>query len=431
MLDIKFIRENSDVVKKAIKDKGLKLDLDALLKLDAEKRKLSAEMEGLKCNKNALSEEIAKIMMGQKSGATDLVSDAKALSQKIAKIKPKVEEIEQKLAKMLLRVPNICHKSIPVGSGSRDNKVVRNWGRPPKPNFKLRNQLELAEYLGIIDFARATKLTGSHFVLFMGAGARLERALYNFMLDLHTKKHGYTEVFPPYLVNRASMTATGQLPKLEEDMYRLKDDDYFLIPTAEVPVTNIHRNEIFKEKNLPKYYAAYTACFRREAGSYGKDTRGLTRVHQFDKVELVKFVKPEDSFDELESLVKDAEEVLQLLELPYRVVMLCSGEISFAASKCYDLEAWAPASKTWLEVSSCSNFTDFQARRANIKYRSSKTNKLEYVHTLNGSGVALARTVIALLENHQDCDGNISIPEALRPYMDGQSKIRPQENTIL
>ncbi|UCB57321.1 MAG: serine--tRNA ligase [Candidatus Omnitrophota bacterium] len=428
MLDIKFIRENPKEVKKAIKDRGLKLDLDALLELDAQKRKLTTEMEELKCKKNLLSEQIAQMMVGQKVGAKDLVSDAKTLSQKIAQIKQKVEEVEPELSNMLLNVPNICHKSVPVGSGPRNNKIVRSWGKPLKPTFKLRNQLELAEHLGIIDFTRASKIAGSNFVLFMGQGARLERALYNFMLDLHTKKHGYTEVFPPFLVNRASMTGTGQLPKLEEDMYRLKDDDYFLVPTAEVPVTNIHRNEVFKEEELPKYYTAYTACFRREAGSYGKDTRGLTRVHQFDKVELVKFVKPEGSFEELESLLKDAEEVLQLLEIPYRVVILCTGEVSFAAAKCYDLEAWAPASNMWLEVSSCSNFTDFQARRANIKYRRTTTGeqrKTEYVHTLNGSGVALARTLIALLENHQKSDGSVSIPKALVPYMDGKTEIKP------
>ena len=424
MLDIKFIRENPDAVKKAIKNRGLSLDLGALLKLDTEKKRLLAQMEDLKHKKNLLSEQIAQMMTSKKAGAKDLVSNAKLLSQKIAKIKQKVGEIEPKMGSLLLNVPNICHKSVPVGSGPRGNKVVRSWGKPPKPNFKLRNQLELCEHLGIIDFVRATKLTGSNFVLFMGAGARLERALYNFMLDLHTKKHGYTEVLPPYLVNRASMTGTGQLPKLEEDMYRLKDDDLFLIPTAEVPVTNIHRNEVLKEEELPKYYTAYTACFRREAGSYGKDTRGLTRVHQFDKVELVKFVTPESSFDELKSLVKDAEEVLQLLEIPYRVVVLCTGEVSFAGSKCYDLEAWAPASKIWLEVSSCSNFTDFQARRTNIKYRQAATKKLAYVHTLNGSGVALARTVIALLENHQRPDGSIAIPKALQPFMDGQTEIR-------
>lgn len=430
MLDIKFIRENVDIVKKMIKNRGLNLDLNTLLKLDEEKRKLTAEMEDLKYKKNLLSDQIAQMMAGQKSGAKDLVSDAKALSQKINEMKQGVEESKQNLANFLLSVPNICHKSVPVGSGSKANKVIRSWGKTSKPNFNLRSHIELAEHLGIIDFVRATKIAGSNFVLFMGDGARLERALYNFMLDLHTKKHGYTEVFPPFLVNRASMTATGQLPNLEEDMYRLKDDDYFLIPTAEVPVTNIHRNEVFKEQELPKYYTAYTACFRREAGSYGKDTRGLTRVHQFDKVELVKFVRPDDSFDELESLVKDAEEVLQLLEIPYRVVVLCTGELSFAGSKCYDLEAFSPVGKVWMEVSSCSNFTDFQARRANIRYRSSKTNKSAYVHTLNGSGVALARTVIAFLENHQQSDGRVAIPKALLPYMDGQTEIKPKK-TIL
>ncbi|MBN2097784.1 MAG: serine--tRNA ligase [Candidatus Omnitrophica bacterium] len=428
MLDVKFIRENADLVNKAIKSRGLKLDLDAVLKLDTEKRKLASEMDDLKHKKNLLSEQIAQMMLSKKAGAKDLVGTAKSLSQKIAKIEDKVGEIEPKLASSLLNIPNICHNSVPVGSGPQQNQIIRSWGKPAKFNFKLRNQLEIAQHLGIIDFVRAGKITGSNFILFMGQGARLERALYNFMLDLHTKKHGYTEVFPPFLVNRASMTGTGQLPKLEEDMYRLKDDDYFLIPTAEVPVTNIHRNEILQEEQLPIYYTAYTACFRREAGSYGKDTRGLTRVHQFDKVELVKFVKPEQSFDELESLLKDAEEVLQLLELPYRVVMLCTAEVSFAGSKCYDLEAWAPASQSWLEVSSCSNFTDFQARRANIKFRRRKDDgrtTTEFVHTLNGSGVALARTVIALLENHQDEKGNIVIPKALVPYLDGQREIKP------
>ncbi len=431
MLDIKFIRENVAALKKMVKNRGLDLDVDALIKLDAERRKLTSEMEELKYKKNTLSDEIAKMMAGEKAGAEDLISDAKTLSQKIAEIKPKVDEIEQKMANFLLNVPNICHSSVPVGSGAKRNKVVRSWGKPAKFDFKLRDHLELSEELGIVDVTRAAKMTGSNFVLFMGEGARLERALYNFMLDLHTKKHGYTEVSVPYLVNRASMTATGQLPKLEEDMYRLKDDDLFLIPTAEVPVTNIHRNELLIEEELPRRYAAYTACFRREAGSYGKDTRGLTRVHQFDKVELVKFVTPEESFKELESLVKDAEEVLQLLEIPYRVVALCTGELSFAASKCYDLEAWAPASEAWLEVSSCSNFTDFQARRANIKYRAFNRNSSSYVHTLNGSGIALARTVIALLENHQTAKGNISVPKALQPFMDGQTEIGPQKNRVL
>ncbi|MFC1631236.1 serine--tRNA ligase [Candidatus Omnitrophota bacterium] len=427
MLDIKFIRENPDLVRKNLKDRGVQLDLAALLRLDEQKRKLTTEMEELQYKKNKLSEQIAKMKKVKGTSGQDLVGESKLLSQKIAEIKEEVDGIQPKLANLLLNIPNICHKSVPIGTGAADNQVVRTWGVPLKPKFKLRNQLELAEHLGVIDFTRATKVTGSNFVIFTGQGARLERALLNFMLDLHTKKHGYTEVFPPYLVNRASMTATGQLPKLEEDMYRLKDDDYFLIPTAEVPVTNMHRNESFQEKELPRYYTAYTACFRREAGSYGKDTRGLTRVHQFDKVEMVKFVKPQGSFEELESLLKDAEEVLQLLELPYRVLTLCTAEISFAGSKCYDIEAWAPASQLWLEVSSCSNFTDFQARRANIKYRGAETRKLDYLHTLNGSGIALARTVIALLEHHQTPKGTVKIPKALRPFMDGQKEIKPKD----
>ncbi|MFH1245146.1 MAG: serine--tRNA ligase [Candidatus Omnitrophota bacterium] len=424
MLDIKFIRENADIVKKGIQAKGVQLDIDSLLNVDEEKKKLSIEMEELKHKKNLLSDEIAKMMLENKAGVKNRVDTAKALSQQIDGIKEKVAVLEQKQAVFLLNIPNICHNSVPEGLNSKQNKVVRTWGKPASANSKLRNHVELAEHLGIIDFGRAAKITGANFVLYMGAGARLERALYNFMLDLHTKKHGYTEVFPPFLVNRASMTGTGQLPKLEEDMYRLKDDDLFLIPTAEVPVTNIHRDDILKEEDLPRYYTAYTACFRREAGSYGKETRGLIRVHQFDKVEMVKFVHPDKSYDELETLLQDAEEVLQLLELPYRVVLLCKGEVSFSASKCYDIEAWAAGSQMWLEVSSCSNFTDFQARRANVKYRSSDSKKLAYVHTLNGSGVALARTVIALLENNQRPDGSVAIPKALVPYMDGKTELR-------
>lgn len=424
MLDIKFIRENAEIVKKGLENKRVTLDIAGLLNLDEEKKKLTLEMETLKHRKNLLSDEIARMMLEKKPEAKTLVAEAKTLSQKIGEIEGKVGELEQKQAISLLNIPNICHNSVPVGADSKGNQIVRTWGETTPAAFDLRNHIELAEHLGIIDFARAAKITGANFVLFIGAGARLERALYNFMLDLHTKKHGYTEVFPPFLVNRASMIGTGQLPKLEEDMYRLKDDDYFLIPTAEVPVTNIHRNDILEEKDLPRYYTAYTACFRREAGSYGKDTRGLTRVHQFDKVEMVKFVHPDKSYAELETLLQDAEEVLQLLELPYRVVMLCTGEVSFSASKCYDIEAWAAGSQTWLEVSSCSNFTDFQARRANIKYRSASTRKLSYVHTLNGSGVALARTVIALLENNQRPDGSVRIPPALAPYMDGKTELR-------
>jgi len=342
----------------------------------------------------------------------------KPVSQKIVDLETKVEDISQKIAKITYIIPNIPDKSIPIG-GPENNKIVKSWGKNPNFDFNPKSHIELAEALDIICFGIAAKITGSNFILYKGLGARLERALINFMLDMHTKKHGYTEIFPPFLVNRRSMTGTGQLPKLEEDMYRLKDEDLFLIPTAEVPVTNIHSGDVLEEKDLPVRYTAYSACFRREAGSYGKDTRGLIRVHQFDKVELVKFVKPEGSSDELEKLLNDAEEVLQALELPYRVVMLAAGDISFAAAKCYDIELYAAGTDAYLEVSSCSLFTDFQARRANIRYRDKNTKKPNFVHTLNGSGVALPRLVVAIMENYQNKDGSINIPKALVPYMDG------------
>jgi len=425
MLDIKFIRENTEVVKKAVKDKGFKVDIDEFIKLDKEKRALTTEVEALKYEKNKKSDEISALMQ-KKQNAKDIIDSMKIVSQKITEIEAKVEDIDKKLTYFIYNIPNIPHSSVPVGSGPAANKVVKECGKVPNFKFELKDHMILANSLDIIDFGRAAKITGSGFALYKGLGARLERALYNFMLDLHTKKHGYLEIFPPFLVNRRSMTGTGQLPLLEEDMYRLKDDDYFLIPTAEVPVTNLHANEVLDEKDLPIYYTAYTACFRREAGSYGKDTKGLIRVHQFDKVELVKFVKPETSFDELEKLLKDAEEVIELLELPYRVSMLSTGDMSFSASKCYDIELWAPGTKKWLEVSSCSNFTDFQARRANIKYSpqpTAQSPKPKYVHTLNGSGVALARLVVAILEIHQNEDGSVNIPKALQPFMDGIEKI--------
>jgi seryl-tRNA synthetase len=426
MLDLKFIRENKDKVKEAIRNRGLKLDIDDMLNLDEERRKLLVETETLKAQRNKANDEIAFIMKVKKN-PKELIEKMKAVSQKIADFDKKMEEIDQKLAKFMYAVPNIPDKSVPVG-GAECNKIVKSWGKTPTFDFNPRSHIEIAELLGIISFGTASKITGSNFVLFMGAGARLERALINFMLDMHAKKHGYKEVFPPFLVNRRSMTGTGQLPKLEEDMYRLKDDDLFLIPTAEVPVTNIHANEVLDEERLPIYYTAYTACFRREAGSYGKDTRGLIRVHQFDKVELVKFVKPEASFDELEKLLKDAEDVLQALELPYRVNLLATGDISFAAAKCYDIEVYAAGTDAYLEVSSCSCFTDFQARRANIKFKPANrpTGKPanEYVHTLNGSGVALARLVVAILENYQNKDGSVNIPKALISYMDGLEIIK-------
>jgi len=424
MLDIKFIRDNTNVVKDALKARNLKLDLDELLALDEERRKLLVETEGLKAERNRANDEIASLMKAKKN-PKEIIDRMKGVSQKIANFDKKVGEVDQKLTNLLYLVPNIPDKSAPIG-GPDCNKIIRSWGKTPTFDFNPRNHVELSEILGIISFGIASKISGSNFVLYMGQGARLERALINFMLDLHTKKHGYKEVFPPFLVNRRSMTGTGQLPKLEEDMYRLKDDDLFLIPTAEVPVTNIHSGDVIDEEKLPIYYTAYTACFRREAGSYGKDTKGLIRVHQFDKVELVKFVKPDTSAEEHEKLLKDAEEVLQMLGLPYRVILLATGDISFAAAKCYDIELYAPGTDAYLEVSSCSNFTDFQARRANIRYRP-KGKKAEFLHTLNGSGVALARLVVAILENYQNKDGSVRIPEVLVPYMDAQTVITPEK----
>ncbi len=427
MLDIKFIRDNPEVVKAALKSRNSKLSVDELLTLDEERRKLLVETETLKAERNKANDEISAAIKAKKN-PKELIDKMKVVSQKVADLDKKVGEFDQKLTNLLYIIPNIPDKSVPVGSPG-NNKIVRSWGKTPTFDFNPKNHMELADILGIISFGIASKISGSNFVLYMGQGARLERALINFMLDLHTKKHGYKEIFPPFLVNRKSMTGTGQLPKLEEDMYKLKDDDLFLIPTAEVPVTNIHSGDVIDEEKLPIYYTAYTACFRREAGSYGKDTKGLIRVHQFDKVELVKFVKPETSNDEHEKLLKDAEEVLQLLNLPYRVILLATGDISFAAAKCYDIELYAPGADAYLEVSSCSNFTDFQARRANIRYKPAnrQTGKpaTAYLHTLNGSGVALARLVVAILENYQNKDGSVNIPKALVPYMDGAEVIKP------
>jgi len=421
MLDIKFIRENLDLVKQSLHNRNLKFDLDVLLKIDDSRRKILLEVEALRAQQNKANDEISALLKA-KQDPKEKIASIKGISAQASSLEEKLKETETELNKILLIIPNVPHSSIPVGDATKA-QIVRSWGEQRQFDFKPATHIEIAQNLDIIDFTRATKITGSNWILYKGLGAKLERALINFMLDLHTKKHGYTEVFPPFLVNRASMTGTGQLPKLEEDMYRLKDDDLFLIPTAEVPVTNIFRDEVLNEENLPVYYTAYTACFRREAGSYGKDTKGLIRVHQFDKVEMVKFVKPETSYDELEKLVGNAEAVLQALGLTYRVVVLPTADISFAASKCYDLEAYAPGIDKWLEVSSCSNFESFQARRANIRFRRKDTKKLDFVHTLNGSGVALARTVVAILENYQQKDGSVIIPEVLRPYFDGKEKI--------
>ena len=421
MLDIKFIKENQDLVRQSIKNRALKINIDTIIKIDDARRKALSEFEELASQRNKANDEIG-VLLKEKKDAKAKISSMKEISRRIGELEVQIKEQQVELNKLLLNIPNVPHVSLPVGDVSA-NKVVRSWGKEKVFNFKPLSHIEICQNLDIVDFNRATKITGSNFILFKGWGAKLERALINFMLDLHTNKHGYTEIFPPFLVNRASMLGTGQLPKLEEDMYKLKDDDLFLIPTAEVPLTNMFRDEILEEEKLPVYYTAYTACFRREAGSYGKDTKGLVRVHEFDKVEMVKFVKPEDSFEELEKLVINAEEVLQLLELPYRVVMLATQDLSFSASKCYDLEAYSAGTQKWLEVSSCSNFESFQARRANIRFRRKEGKKIEFVHTLNGSGIALARTVVAILENYQQEDGSVLIPKALQPYLNGQERI--------
>jgi seryl-tRNA synthetase len=421
MLDIKFIRENPDKVKEALRNRHTDLDIDTLLQLDKEQRRLMVEVDGLKNRRNIESEKIAVLKKDGRDAGSN-VSEMKLVSQKIKELDQKVGDLSIKIHNLVMLIPNIPHYSIPVGPNADSNKTIKEWGKFPNFKFKPLNHVVIGEKLNIMDFSKSAKLSGSGFSFFIGDGAKMVRALINFMLDMHTQKHGYKEIWPPALVNRQSMTATGQLPKLEDDMYKLKDDDLFLIPTAEVPLTNMHRDSILSSDELPLYYTAYTPCFRREAGSYGKETKGLSRVHQFDKVEMVKFVRPETSCDELENLLKDAEDVLQSLKLPYRVRILSTGDISFAASKCYDIELWAAGSNMWYEVSSCSNFENFQARRGNIKFKDKKTGKLSYVHTLNGSGVAFARLIIAILENYQQKDGSVGIPKALQKYM-GKKKI--------
>jgi seryl-tRNA synthetase len=422
MLEMKFIRENAHRVRQAIKNKGEKADLDLLLSLDEKKRKLLIQADELKHERNVVSEKIAR-MKKEKQDADSTIAEMRKVSQQIGSLDNELRQLEEQINSLLLTIPNVPHESVPVGADEEANVVVKTWGELPKFDFEPRPHWELGQILGILDLPRAAKITGSGFLVLTGKGARLQRGLINFMLDLHTKKHGYTEVLPPFLSNRPSMTGTGQLPKLEEDMYLCEKDDLFLIPTAEVPVTNLHREETLREEDLPIYYTAYTACFRREAGTYGKDTRGMIRVHQFDKVEMVKFVGPETSYDELETLLQNAEEVLQLLKIPYRVRVLCTGDLSFSAAKCYDIEAWCSGLGNFQEVSSCSNFEDFQARRMQVKYRPRGGGKPRYVHTLNGSGMALPRTMIALMENYQTGKGTVVVPEALRPYVDGMDEI--------
>jgi seryl-tRNA synthetase len=420
MLDIKLIREKEADVRAALMKRGSIFKLEEVLAADRRRRALLTEVEGLKSQRNAVSKEIGALKK-QGQSCDEQQAAMRTVGDRITALDNEVRGVDQELEAALLQIPNLPHAGLPVGPDKESNRVARTVGTPRVFDFKPKGHVELGEALGLFDFARATRMTGAGFPLFIGVGARLERALIQFMLDIHTQEHGYTEVSPPFVCNPAAMTGTGQLPKMAEDMYRVNADDLYLIPTAEVPVTNLYREEII-EQALPIRLTAYTPCFRREAGAAGRETRGLIRVHQFDKVEMVKFVEPETSYAELETLVADAEDILKRLELPYRVLELCTGDISFAAAKCYDIELWAPGQNDWLEVSSCSNFESFQARRAGIRYRR-KDGKVDFVHTLNGSGVALPRLVVALLENGQQADGSIVLPKALSPFLGGMTRI--------
>ena len=421
MLDIKYLRENFAAAEKALSTRAGKVDLSGFQTLDQQRRELLSEVETLKAEKNKVSALIGRTK--DKSQVQGEISRMKDVSTQIKSLDDRLREVADQLNELLMGVPNIPHEKCPVGASEDDNVEIRVWGEKPALNFTPKAHWDIGEDLGILDFERGSKLSGARFCVYFGAGARLERALINFMLDLHTTEHNYTETLPPFLVNRVSMTGTGQLPKFESDLFHTEGVDLFLIPTAEVPVTNIHRDEILAEKDLPICYTAYTPCFRKEAGSHGKDTRGLIRQHQFNKVEMVKFARPEDSDAELESLLQNAEKVLQLLELPYRVVDLCTGDIGFSAARTFDIEVWLPGQDCYREISSCSSFCDFQARRASIRFRREGAKKPELVHTLNGSGLAVGRTLLAVLENYQQEDGSVLVPEVLIPYMGGLEKI--------
>jgi seryl-tRNA synthetase len=421
MLDIKFIRENPDLVKKLLSTKNEKFNIDIVLQLDEKKRKILFEYENLKSEQNRVSKEIGKLKNENKSANEQLIAMHKIIDH-IKDLEHELNIVKNELDSIMLGIPNLPDSSVKIGKSEADNVVIKTSGEIINKDFIIKEHQEIAVEKGILDFHRGAKLTGSGFPVYIGKGAILERALINFMLDFHIIKHGYTEVKVPFIVNRETMTGTGQLPKLENDMYFIREDDFFLIPTAEVPVTNLYAQEIISSDNLPLKYVCYTPCFRKEAGSYGKDTKGLQRIHQFNKVEMVRFVKPEDSAKTLDEMLQDAEEILQALVLPYRVLELCTGDMSFASNKTFDLEVWSPATQKYLEVSSVSNFIDFQARRANIRYRDSN-GKVRFVHTLNGSGLATPRTMVAILENYQQEDGSIIIPEVLKPYMNGIDKI--------
>ena len=417
MLDIKVLREDYDHVMEVMKVRGENVgDIDKAIALDEEKRKMQYEVQQLKAKKNEVSKQIP-MMKKEGKDVEPIFAEMKEISEKEKELDSKIRDTENELEKIMMTIPNIPHSSVPIGETDEDNVEVRKWGEPTKFDFEPQAHWDIGENLKILDFERAAKVSGSRFTFYKGLGARLERSIINFFLDTHTMKNGYKEVLPPYMVLRESMVGTGQLPKFEEDAYKTVGDEYFLIPTAEVPVTNLYRNEILDGKSLPIKHVAYSACFRAEAGSAGRDTRGLIRQHQFNKVELVKFANPETSYDELEKLVRDAESVLQLLGLPYRVVNICTGDLGFTAAKKYDIEVWMPSYNRYVEISSCSNFEDFQARRANIKFKMDVKDKAKYVHTLNGSGVAIGRTLAAILENYQNADGSVTVPEVLRPFM--------------
>lgn len=422
MLELRFIRENLDFVKEKTAKRGMATDkLDEFSKLDQQRLALLTEADSLKNKRNIASREIAELKRGSdqdKAAAEPMIVEMREISQQIKDLDNKLSEIQTSLDDIVLNIPNICDDAVPAGNDDSDNIEIKTWGEKPQFDFQPKPHWQLGEEQKILDFECAAKLSGARFSLLSGFASKLDRALTNFMLDLHTEKHGYTEVLPPFLVNSASMTATGQLPKFEEDSFKIKDWDLYLIPTAEVPVTNIYRDETIQEKELPVKFTSFTPCFRSEAGSYGRDTRGLIRQHQFTKVELVKFTTPETSMDELESLLKDAETVLQLLGLHYRIVTLCSGDLGFSATKTYDIEVWLPGQETYREISSCSNFLDFQARRGSIRYRPEGEKKSKLVHTLNGSGLAVGRTLLAIMENYQQADGSIKIPEVLAPYFE-------------
>jgi seryl-tRNA synthetase len=422
MLDVKLLREDLTRVKERMATRGAAIDWDEFVALDRERRDALANIERLKEKKNRLSGEIGKL---KKSGgdAAAQMRDVEAVSAAIGDGEAPLADVEARFERFMLTLPNLPHASVKVGKNESENREVRRWGEPPQFDFEAQNHWDIGETLGILDFERAAKITGARFTVYRGAGAKLERALINFMLDLHTGENGYQEMLPPALVNRSALVGTGQLPKFEEDLFHLAPGDYFLIPTAEVPLTNLHRDELLERDELPIRYVAFTPCFRSEAGSYGKDVRGLIRQHQFNKVEMVKLCEPDNSYDELESMVRNAEEVLKRLKLPYRVVELCTGDMGFASAKTYDLEVWLPGQNTYREISSCSNCEDFQARRANIRYRKEPKGRPLFVHTLNGSGLAVGRTFVAVLENYQQKDGSVVIPEVLRPYMGGLARI--------